>query len=46
MLMQQMLEKNLIDEKPKDINLLAWISLMNNYKNCAEEIIYSEITYC
>ena len=22
---------------------LEWVSLMNNYKNCAEEIIYSEL---
>ena len=25
---------------------LEWVSLMNNYKNCAEEIIYSELIYC
>lgn len=24
---------------------LEWVSLINNYKNCAEEIIYSELIY-
>ena len=24
---------------------LEWVSLMNNYKHCAEEIIYSEFIY-
>lgn len=25
---------------------LEWVSLMTNYKHCAEEIIYSELIYC
>lgn len=25
---------------------LEWVSLMNNYKHCAEEIIYYELIYC
>lgn len=44
-LMKQMLEKNPIDEKLKDTNPLEWVSLMNNYKYCAEEIIFSEYIY-
>ena len=44
-LMKQMLEKNPIDENLKDTNPLEWVSLMNNYKYCAEEIIYSELIY-
>lgn len=24
---------------------LEWIGLMNNYKHCAEEVIYSELIY-
>lgn len=28
------------------MNQLEWVSLMNNYKHCAEEIIYSELIYC
>ena len=45
LLMKQMLEKNPIDEDLKDTNSLEWVSLMNNYKKCAEEIIYSELIY-
>ena len=44
-LMKQMLEKNPIDEILKDTDPLEWVSLMNNYKYCAEEIIYSELIY-
>ena len=25
---------------------LEWVSLINNYKHCAEEVIYSELIYC
>ena len=28
------------------IEQLEWVSLMNNYKHCAEEIIYTELIYC
>ena len=28
------------------MNQLEWVSLINNYKNCAEEIIYTELIYC
>ena len=27
------------------MNQLEWVNLMNNYKHCAEEIIYSELIY-
>ena len=30
------------DEK---MNQLEWVSLMNNYKHCAEEIIFAELIY-
>ena len=46
MLMKQMLDKNPIDEKLKDTDTLKWVGLINNYKNSAEEIIYSELIYC
>lgn len=46
MLMRQMLKKNPIDERLKDIDPLKWAGLMNNYKHSAEEIIYSELIYC
>lgn len=44
-LMKQMLDKNPIDENLKDTNPLEWVSLMNNYKYCTEEIIYNELIY-
>lgn len=28
------------------MNQLEWVGLMNNYKHCAEEIIYDELIYC
>ncbi len=34
-----------LSEKNKEINQFEWIKLMNNYKNCAEEIIISELIY-
>ena len=45
-LMNQMLEKNPIDENLKDTNPLKWTGLMNNYKHCAEEIVFKELIYC
>ena len=45
-LMNQMLEKNPIDENLKDTDPLKWTGLMNNYKYSAEEIIYSELINC
>lgn len=44
-LIKQMLEKNPIDENLKDTNPLEWVDLMNDYKYCAEEIIYSELIH-
>lgn len=34
-----------LSEKNKKLNQLEWTSLMNNYKNCAEEIIIKENIY-
>ena len=34
-----------LTEKSKDNNPIEWANLMNNYKNCAEEIIKNEIIY-
>ena len=45
MLMKQMLKTNPIDENLKNTDTLKWVSLMNNYKHYAEEIIYSELIY-
>ncbi|MBP3920987.1 MAG: TnpV protein [Bacilli bacterium] len=35
----------LLSEKNKEINQLEWVKLMNNYRNCAEEIILKELIY-
>ncbi len=34
-----------ISEKNKEINQIEWVKLMNNYKDCAEEIILKEMIY-
>ena len=34
-----------LSEKNKELNQLEWTNLMNNYKNCAEEIIMKENIY-
>ena len=44
-LMAQMLEKNPIDENLKNTDPLKWTGLMNNYKHCAEEIVFGELIY-
>ena len=45
-LINQMLDKNPIDESLKDIEPLKWAGLMNSYKHSIEETIYSELIYC
>lgn len=42
----EMAEQENTNEQLKETNQLLWVGLMNNYKNCAEEIIYSELIYC
>ena len=34
-----------LSEKNKENNQLEWVKLMNNYKDCAEEIILKEMIY-
>ena len=34
-----------LSEKNKSTNQMEWVKLMNNYRNCAEEIIISELIY-
>ena len=34
-----------LSEKNKELNQPEWAKLMNNYKDCAEEIILKEIIY-
>ncbi len=33
------------DEKLKVTDQMKWVGLMNNYRHCAEEIIYKELIY-
>ncbi len=45
-LMENYINSNeLLSEKNKEINQLEWVKLMNNYRNCAEEIILNELIY-
>ncbi len=46
LLINEMLKKNPIDEELKNTNPLEWTGLMNNYKHCAEEIVFKELIYC
>lgn len=34
-----------LSEKSKENNQIEWVKLMNNYRNCAEEIILRELIY-
>lgn len=34
-----------LSEKNKENNQIEWVKLMNNYRNCAEEIILKELIY-
>lgn len=34
-----------LSEKSKELNLLKWTKLMNNYKNMAEEIVLNEYVF-
>lgn len=34
-----------LSEKNKERNQIEWVKLMNNYRNCAEEIILKELIY-
>ena len=36
---------NKLSKKNKEISGFEWVKLMNNYKDCAEEIILKEIIY-
>ena len=36
---------NKLSEKNKEISGFEWVKLMNNYKDCAEEIILKETNY-
>ena len=44
-IVKDMAKSERTDEELKRTNQLKWVGLMNNYKNCAEEIVYSELIY-
>ena len=44
-LIKQMAEQENVTEELKANNQLEWVARMNNIKNRAEEVIYSEIIY-
>ena len=46
MLMNQMLERNPIDENLKNTAPLKWTGIINNYKYSVEDIIFNELIYC
>ena len=45
MLMEQMAEKQSVNENLKRQDQMRWVRLMNNIKVCAEEIVLTEIIY-
>jgi len=44
-IIEQLREQNHLTEEMKNIDQLYWISMMNNFKNVAEEIILNELIY-
>lgn len=44
-LVARMAENDRVTEELKATDQIRWVGLMNNYRNCAEEIIYSTLIY-
>lgn len=44
-IMEQLKEQNNLTEEVKNTNQLYWVSMMNNFKNIAEEIVLNELIY-
>lgn len=44
-IVEQLKNKNNLTEEMKNTNQLYWVSMMNNFKNVAEEIVYQELIY-
>ena len=44
-IIEQLKQKNNLTEEMKNTDQLYWVSMMNNFKNTAEEIIYNELIY-
>lgn len=44
-IIKEMAKQDNTNEQLKETNQLLWVSLMNNYKHSAEEIVYNEIIF-
>ena len=44
-LIEQLKQQNNLTEEMKNTDQLYWVSMMNNFKNMAEEIILNELIY-
>ncbi len=44
-IIEQLKKQNNITEEMKNTNQLYWVSMMNNFKNVAEEIVLNELIY-
>ena len=44
-IIEQLKQQNNLTEEMKNIDQLYWISMMNNFKSTAEEIILNELIY-
>mgnify|MGYP004575368447 FL=1 len=45
LIIQQMAEREGVDEELKAVNQMEWVRRMNNIHNCAEKIILTEFVY-
>lgn len=45
LIIQQMAEREGVDEELKAVNQMEWVRRMNNISNCAEKIILTEFVY-
>ena len=45
LIIEQLKEQNNLTEEMKNTDQLYWVSMMNNFKNTAEEIILKELIY-
>ena len=44
-IIKQLKEKRNLTEEMKNIDMLYWVGMMNNFKNQAEEIVFNELIY-
>lgn len=45
LIIEQLKKKNNLTEEMKNTDQLYWISMMNNFKSTAEEIVLKELIY-